>query len=102
MKWLRKIVVPLITPQWEEIADQLLIPYQSQETFKTDCKADAKGCCVKMLKAWVNTNIGVSPKTWNTLVTAISAVDELQRATEEIKEQLTIYCDHICSDLQYV
>ena len=55
-----------------------------------------------MLKAWVNTSVGISPKTWNTLVTAISEIDELQRATEEIKEQLTIYCEDICSDLQYV
>jgi len=46
--------------------------------------------------AAINTDIGVSPKTWDTLLKALSEVDNLTRATEEIKEHLKQCCE-ICS-----
>ena len=98
MKWINRIVVPRIAPQWEDVAYELLISDDSIETFKSDYK-DTKCCCKKMLKAWIRADIGEPPKTWNKLVTAISKVEDLQKATEEIKEQLTINCDEICHNL---
>ena len=99
MKWINRIVVPRIAPHWKEVAYELLIPDESIETFKSDSKGDTKGCCLKMLRAWLHTGIGESPKTWNTLMAAVDKVENLKRATEDIKEQLTTNCDEICRNL---
>ena len=96
MKWIRKIVVPQIAPHWEDVANELEIPYTAKETFKLDNNRDTKRCCCDMLEKWLNTDIGVSPKTWDTLLKALSEVDNLTRATEEIKEHLKQCCE-ICS-----
>ena len=98
MKWINKIVVPRIASQWEDVAFELLISGRKVEMFKLDSK-DTKLCCKKMLMAWIDTDIGEKPKTWNKLVTAINEVEELKSATEEIKEQLAINCDEIWCNL---
>ena len=99
MKWINRIVIPRIAPHWEEVAYELLIPDESIETFKSDSKGNTKGCCLKMFKAWIHSRVGALPKTWEKLMMAISNVEELQRATEQIKDELTSNCDEICSDL---
>jgi len=99
MKWVNRIVVPRIASHWEEVAYELLIPDENIETFESDSKGDTKGCCLKMLKAWTRSGIGASPKTWKKLITAISNIEDLKRVTEQIKDDLTLNCDEICSDL---
>ena len=47
----------------------------------------------------MHTSVGRPPKTWNKLVAAISQVEELKSATEEIKEHMAMKCSEIYSDL---
>jgi len=99
MKWVNRIVLPRIASHWEEVACELLIPDENIETFGSDSKGDTKACCKEMLKAWKRSGIGASPKTWKKLISAISNIEDLQRVSEQIIDELTLNCNEICNDL---
>ena len=52
-----------------------------------------------MFKAWIYTKVGALPKTWEKLMMAISNLEDLHRATEQIKDDLISNCNEISSDL---
>ena len=48
-----------------------------------------KKCYQQLLKDWLSTDRGVSPKTWDTLLKQLEEVPELTTSVENIKKQLT-------------
>ena len=52
------------------------------------CARDPKQCCSDILKDWLNTKNGISPKTWETLLTQLKEVEELKNKVGEIMQEL--------------
>ena len=63
--------------------------YQIHEVgaFEKDSK-DSNGSCLNLFTDWLTTNHGITPKTWNTLINQIKAVDGLQSEAEQIEKEV--------------
>ena len=51
-------------------------------------RGNPKNCCTALIEDWITTDNGVTPKSWNKLVEVLSEVDELESATQDIKQCL--------------
>ena len=49
---------------------------------------DPKKCCRQILTDWLETNRGVSPKTWFTLLNTIAEDEDFTKATGDILVEL--------------
>ena len=87
-----KIVVPKIQSEWEYVAYSMRYDVATVETFKKDYR-DSATCCTELLKDWLSSSRGVTPKTWSKLLERIKAVDSLKDASEKIEQQL-----YLCSN----
>ena len=82
-----KIVIPKISPQWEDVAYALHFDIHTVLIIKYD-HSKSNRCCKEVFKTWLSTDKGVSPKTWATLLNKLIEVDELRVAVEEIRQEL--------------
>lgn len=51
-----------------------------------ECKRDPMVCCRHLFKNWLTTENGISPKTWETLLTKLREVEELVYIVDDIVE----------------
>ena len=89
MAFLFKFVIPKAKAYWEDIAYAVLeydIPFVN--AIKQKHQNDVKRCCQELFEDWLTTEHGIKPKTWSTLLSQFSEVEELTVVTEVIKEKL--------------
>ena len=91
MQNIMKIVVPKITACWKDVSRSLCFEEYTINGIEAHGK-DAKEYCEKIFSKWLNSNLGCSPKTWNTLICCIKEVEDLTAATEKIEEGLQNLC----------
>ena len=58
------------------------------KTIEKQYTSDGKMCCTKLFEDWLNTENGVSPKTWQTLLTQLNEVEGLADKVKEIIKRL--------------
>ena len=85
---LNMIVVPKIMAYWEDVAYALRYKIPTVAGIKETCHTDPKKCCQELLKDWVSSENGFSPKTWSTLLNKLTQVHELYAVTKEIKGEV--------------
>ena len=84
---LKKIVIPKIMNEWEDIADALRYDLATIKAIKDKEHGDPKKCCREFFRDWLMTNNGAKagPKVWSTLLDALKNVDEISAdITEDI------------------
>lgn len=91
MLMLRRYVIPKTMNHWKDIAFHSLC-YDSTmvEQIEKDCASDPERCCNKLFEDWLTTDNGVSPKTWETLLTQLEKVKEFGNTSREIRENLIL------------
>ena len=81
------IAIPRIRAKWDYVAYSMGYAIPAVNAFEMDAR-DSEQCCLNLLKDWLSTKNGVTPKTWRTLLDRIKAVDGLQTAAEDIEKEL--------------
>ena len=93
------IVIPLIQAEWEDVAHILRFDIHMVDAFGDKHKNDPSKCCREMLKDWLKSDRGVSPKTWSTLLDVIGELPNLAAAKEKIMEKLAAAKEKIMKKL---
>ena len=76
---LKKIVIPKVMNQWEDIAYALRYDLATIQAIKDKEREDPKRCCQEFFKNWLMTNNGAKAgrKVWSTVLDALKEVDEI-------------------------
>ena len=82
------IVIPLIQAEWEDVAYILRYEIPIVDAIIEQHNNNPFKCCREVLKDWLRSNRGVSPKTWSTLLNLIGKLPNLAAAKEEIISEL--------------
>ena len=85
---LNEFVIPKIQAEWEDVAYALRYKIHAVRAIEVKHREDPKKCCKELLKDWLTTENGRSPKTWSTLLYALRKVNELASVTREIEKDL--------------
>ena len=88
MKDLIIIVIPLLKAEWEDVAFLLNYKTHLVNSIKQFYRNDPRKCCRELFIDWLETNHGVSPKTWSTLLNTIAESEDFTKTVEQILEQL--------------
>ena len=82
------IVIPKIKAKWNYVAFSMGYKIPAVNAFQKDAHNNSEDACFKFLCDWLETNNGVTPKNWSTLVDRIKAVDSLYTEAENIEKEL--------------
>ena len=82
-------MIPKIQAEWEEVAFILQFEIHEVKNIKQNCKEDPRKCCLKLFIDWLETDQGISPKTWATLLDKLGKIPQLTAVTEKIKLKLS-------------
>ena len=88
MKDLINIAIPQLKADWEDVAYNLDYDTTEINGIKASQQKDPKNCCRELLKDWLETNRGVSPKNWFTLLNSIAENKDFTMTVENILKQL--------------
>ena len=88
MHHLNTIAIPKLAAEWESVAYALRYGIPIVQRIRSNHHGDAKKCCNKLFEDWLSTGNGVEPKTWDTLLSKLKEIVELDAVTNEIKEKL--------------
>ena len=83
-----KIVIPMVSADWEDLAYSMQYKIATVKAIKKDC-SDCQPCCRKLFEDWLSTDNGATPKTWSTLLQRIKDVDSLAATVDKIKKELS-------------
>ena len=85
---LKKIVIPKIMNEWEDVADALHYDLATIELINKREGGDTIKC-QKLFKDWLTSDHGneVGPKVWSTLLDVLKEVDEI---SDDVKQDITI------------
>ena len=89
LRSIMKIVVPKVISYWKDVFRSLNFDEYVISGIEAQAK-DIKNCCEKAFIKWLESSLGRTPKTWNTLVCCIKEVDDLTAAVEKIEEELNM------------
>ena len=83
------IVIPNIMSHWKDVT-LISLQYDASmvERLEKQYTSDDKMCCTKLFDDWLNSENGVSPKTWQTLLTQLNEVEGLADKVKEIIKRL--------------
>ena len=90
MKQLLTSVVPRIAAKWDKVAHFMEFSIPSIEIIQRQCRDDPEECCYQLLKKWISTDQGVTPKNWTTLLSVLKQIRGLTSACNEIKKDLKL------------
>ena len=84
---LKKIVIPKVMNEWEDIAEALRYDLATIQAIKDKECEDPKKCCRAFFRDWLMTNNGAKagPKVWSTLLDVLKEVDEI---SDDITEDI--------------
>ena len=70
-------VVPKVATDWEEIGYCLELRDKEMADIEADVlrSGDVKSACKMVMKTWMRSTHGRSPKTWRTLMTVLEELD---------------------------
>lgn len=80
-------MIPRIAAHWREVADQLGYELHMIQVFEQRWR-DPILCCQDLMRDWLNTDTGVGPKTWDTLLLGLKKIRHLKALVEEIENDL--------------
>ena len=83
------IVILNTMSHWKDVA-LISLEYDASivERLEKQYSSDCKKCCFKLFVDWLETENGVSPKTWLTLLTQLNKVEGLTDKVKEIIKRL--------------
>jgi len=84
---LQAIVIPEVGHKWSSIAIRLDFTYSRRTMISEKCVNDPEKCCKEMFDHWLNTDDGIQPKTWGTLLKVLRDV-KLTAAAENIEKKI--------------
>jgi len=84
-----KIIIPKIKAEWRDFALSLRLPTSEISTIEKE-SCNSKDLCQRLISKWLDTSLGCTPKTWQTLLKCIKDVDDLATAAEEICIELSM------------
>lgn len=93
MKAIITIVFPKIKDKWRFVAYFMDYKYPDIQKFEKDAN-DPENSCLKLFEDWLHTDRGATPKTWDTLIQRIKAVNGLQQAAEKIEKEVNTLSTH--------
>ena len=88
MKHLHQIVVPKVAAEWRVVAEFLEFKQATINTIEEKCRSDPVKCCTEVFREWINSDHGVGPKTWSTLIGVLRQITPLTAVTKEIEQNL--------------
>ena len=90
MKQLLTSVVPRIAAKWDKVAHFMEFSIPSIEIIQRQCRDDPEECCYQLLKKWISTDQGVTPKNWATLLSVLKQIKALANVCNEIEKDLKL------------
>ena len=81
------IVTPKVKASWGTLAYSMGYDIEDVKAWETDYK-ESNDRCRRLFETWLSGGDGCTPKTWGKLLERIKAVNELNAAADEIKEEL--------------
>ena len=85
---LKKIVIPKIAADWNDVAYCLDFELHTIRMIENKHGNDCGKCCEELLRDWISTNHGKKPKTWTTLLESLHEIDQLASGVEDIEKEL--------------
>ena len=85
---LNRIVIPKVLPVWESVAYALCYDIPTVRLIKSKHNDNPTKCCRELFEDWLVTSNGATPKTWGTLLDKLKQINNLTRATKQIREEL--------------
>ena len=81
-------VIPKVASEWEDVAYALRYEISAVDCIESNFGKDVKKCCRELFKDWLKTNNGAQCKTWQTLLDALTSIEQLTSVTQEITDKL--------------
>ena len=91
MKLLQKYVIKHVAYKWDEIAYALEFLTPQKNLIDTTEKGVPIKCCTLLFEEWLETNAGIIPKTWGTLLEELGDNGNFKKSLEQIKKDLQEY-----------
>ena len=91
MKLLRKYVIKHVAHKWDEVAYALEFSTPQKKLIDVTEKGDPTKCCAHLFEEWLETDAGIDPKTWGTLLEELSDSGNFKKSLEQIKKDLQAY-----------
>ena len=88
MRHLHQLVIPKVAAKWIVVAEFLEFKQPTIEMIEEKGRSDPEKCCAEVFRQWLNSDCGVKPKTWSTLIKTLKQIKDLTAVTEEIEENL--------------
>ena len=85
---LNTIVVPKVSAEWADIAYALKYEIPTVNQIRSKHKENPTKCCKELFEDWLGTSNGITPKTWETLLSKLKELPDLDAVTEEITKKL--------------
>ena len=89
MKELSVKVIPKVAADWKQLAFILEFDIPRVNIIKQKGRDDPESCCCELLCEWLDSDHGIKPKNWTTLLTALKQIKKLTSVTDEIEKDLT-------------
>lgn len=83
-----KIVVPKIASYWKEVAYSLHYDTTRVKIIQEECKDDLEYCAFELFMHWLQSDEGLEPKSWETLLLVLNEIPELIAVGKSIEREL--------------
>ena len=88
MKHLNKYVIPKIAANWKQVADSLEFDIHIIRIIEKKFPNDPLQSCDELMRDWLSTDFGISPKVWSTLLAALKDIKQLAAVVEQIHKDI--------------
>ena len=87
MKWMHELVIPEVCYCWKTIADFLEYPLAKKEIEEKQ-RDDPRKCCVELMENWLNSDWGVTLKSWCNLLSVLKQITDLSNTAHSTEQHL--------------
>ena len=88
MKHLHQLVIPKVAAEWRVVAEFLEFEQSTLSIIEEQYRNYPEKCCTEVFRKWINSDHGVGPKTWSTLIEVLRQMKPLTAVTQEIEQNL--------------
>ena len=89
MKHFHELVIPMIYPQWKEVAKCLCYSQEAiEEMDKSSVEEYPMQCCEDLLRDWLCSDDSVNPHSWEAFINCLKQVQQLTRSAQQIEWML--------------